>query len=470
MSVPADTGTDFRDSVATIGDIGRRVWIYPNMPRGRFHRARSILAVLLLAFLFGAPFIKINRHPVLLLDVIERKFYLFGLTFWPQDFYIFVLMAIALVVFILLFTAVLGRLFCGWVCPQTIFMEMVFRKIEYFIEGSASRRRRLDQGPVSAEKFIKKTSKHSIFFLISFVIGNTFLAYFIGIDSLFAVITASPSLHVVGFISMIAFSSAFYWVFAWFREQVCTMVCPYGRLQSVLVDSNSLIVAYDYNRGEPRRKYIEDKERAGSGHCIECNACVKVCPTGIDIRNGLQLECVHCTACMDACDRVMDGLKLPRGLIRYTSQNILEAGRRFLVTARIAVYGILFFLLSFLIMFLVAGRGDVETTILRTPGSLFERTSDGAIGNLYNLKIVNKTSRVVDIELRLRSPQGEIRMVGGAAAVPPNDLYAGVFFVTIPASNLYSANNLVVIDIVADGEPVESIRTSFLGPRPGRAD
>ena len=464
MSTPDDTAGNFRDSVATIGTKGRRVWIYPTKPKGRYHTARSILAVFLLTVLFAGPFMKIGGRPILLLNIIERKFFIFGLTFWPQDFHIFVLLAIALVVFILLFTAVLGRLFCGWICPQTVFMEMVFRKIEYLIEGNASRQRKLDQEGTTAEKFFKKTAKHAIFFALSFLIGNTFLAYFIGIDALKKIVTLPPSEHAVGFIAMTIFSLVFYGVFSRFREQACTMVCPYGRLQSVLLDTNSLIVAYDYNRGEPRCKYIDDKERLNSGHCIECGACVRVCPTGIDIRDGIQLECVHCTACIDACGRVMKGLKLPTGLIRYTSQNMLEAGKRFALTARIIVYGILFIFLFTLITFLIAGRNDVETTILRTPGTLYEQTDDGIIRNLYNFKVVNKTFENIDIELKLRTPAGEIEMVGGSIEVSPDDLAEGVFFAVIPVDKLYSGNTLIQIDVIADGKVVEEIKTSFMGP------
>lgn len=457
---------NFRDSVATIGEHGRRVWLYPNKPRGKYFRARTYLSFALLAILFGMPFLKIDGRPVLMLNILERKFFIFGLTFWPQDFYIFVLVAIAFLVFVLLFTAILGRLFCGWICPQTVFMEMVFRKIEYLIEGNSTQRRKLDAQEMNVSKFSKKALKHIVFFGLAFVIANTFLAYIIGIDSLTHIVSRSPAEHMAGFIAIVLFSGAFYWVFAWFREQACTMVCPYGRLQSVLLDSNSLIVAYDYNRGEPRRKYIEDKTREISGHCIDCRSCVKVCPTGIDIRNGTQLECVHCTACMDACDRVMKGVKLPTGLIRYTSQDILEKGRAFHLTPRIAGYGTLFIMLTSLVIFLIAARSDVETTILRTPGTLYQETDQGQIMNLYNYTVINKTFNEMPVEFRLKSSQGEIRMVGGPIDLAADGLAEGAFFVTFPKDKLYSENTLITIDVLSNGKQLEEVRTSFNGPGP----
>ena len=244
MSGTADT---FRDHLATADERGRRLWVYPTKPKGPFHRWRVVVAIVLLAILFGAPFVRISGKPLILLDIAHRQFFLFGHVFWPQDLYLFVLGAITLAVFIILFTAAYGRIFCGWMCPQTIFMEMVFRKIEYWIDGDGPRQRELDKQPMSARKF-----KHAIFFGISFLIGNTFLAYFIGTEALFDIVTSPPSEHLVGFSLMLLFSLVFYWVFSWFREQVCTLVCPYGRLQSVLLDQNSIVVAYDHKRGEPR--------------------------------------------------------------------------------------------------------------------------------------------------------------------------------------------------------------------------
>ncbi|MBU2652720.1 MAG: 4Fe-4S binding protein, partial [Bacteroidetes bacterium] len=276
------TDDDFRDHLATADKKGRRVWVFPAKPKGRLYTARSIVSVFLLAFLFGAPFIKAGGQPILLFNIIERRFILFGITFWPQDFILLVLAAITLVVFIILFTAVFGRLFCGWICPQTIFLEMVFRRIEYWIEGGPSRQRQLAGRKWDEVKVFKRTAKHVIFFAISFLIGNTFLAYIIGIDQLIRIVTDNPARHVGGLAAMFIFSFLFYGVFAWFREQACTLVCPYGRLQGVLIDNNSIVVAYDYKRGEPRAPMRRGAEERTAGDCVECNACVAVCPTGID--------------------------------------------------------------------------------------------------------------------------------------------------------------------------------------------
>ncbi|HEM48577.1 MAG TPA: 4Fe-4S binding protein, partial [Caldithrix sp.] len=275
---------NFRDKLSTVDQQGKRVWIFPKKPSGPFYSARTWMSLLLIIILFSGPFIKINGKPILLLNILERKFIIFGIGFWPQDFYLFVLATITLIVFIVLFTVVYGRLFCGWACPQTVFMEMVFRKIEYWIEGDAQKQRQLNKTPMNFQKFIKKASKHTIFYAISFLIGNTFLAYIIGIEELKKIITDPPSQHLVGLTAMILFSGTFYYIFAFFREQVCTLVCPYGRLQGVLLDQNSIVVAYDFIRGEPRGKIRKNEAGHKKGDCVDCNQCVEVCPTGIDIR------------------------------------------------------------------------------------------------------------------------------------------------------------------------------------------
>jgi cytochrome c oxidase accessory protein FixG len=278
---------EFRDHLSTVDDKGKRIWVYPKKPKGDFHKKRVLLSVFLLALLFGAPHIKLNGEPLILFNILERKFVFFGQIFWPQDLYIFALTMILIFVFIILFTVVFGRIFCGWVCPQTIFMEMVFRKIEYWIEGDWTHQKKLNNQPWNREKIIKKGSKQIIFFLISFIIANTFLAYIIGAEELWAIQNSPLTNHLGGFIALIIFTFLFYGVFSILREQVCTTICTYGRLQGVLLDKNSIVVAYDHVRGEKRAKFKkeEDRESQGQGDCIDCNQCVNVCPTGIDIRN-----------------------------------------------------------------------------------------------------------------------------------------------------------------------------------------
>lgn len=459
--------SDYRNQLATADKQGRRIWVFPTKPKGKLYTARTILSWFLLAFLFGAPFIKVGGHPLLLFDILNRKFVIFGLVFWPQDFHLFVLATITLAVFIVLFTAVFGRLFCGWICPQTIFMEMVFRKIEYFIEGNAGSQRRLAAAPWTVSKIFKKSTKQLIFFGISFLIGNTFLAYIIGVDALYEIITAPPSEHIGGLVAMLLFSGMFYFVFAWFREQACTLVCPYGRLQSVLLDNNSIVIAYDYKRGEKRAPAARNEDFSNRGHCIACNACVKVCPTGIDIRNGTQLECVNCTACIDACNNVMHKLDLPPGLIRYASGNNIEKNEKFRFTGRIIGYMIALTFLVTLMTVLLLMRNDIEASILRTPGTLYEETNNGLIRNLYNVKLVNKSNETVPVYLKLKRPSGHISLVGDSLVIPPDGLTESVFFIEINKKQLFSPNSLVEVEVYSGDELIETVRTSFMGPKPG---
>ena len=244
----------FRDSIGTIDESGERHWIYPKKPKGKLYNFRTWVSIFLLTLLFSGPFIRIGGQPLLLLNILERKFVILGQVFWPQDFYIFVLIMLSIVLFVVLFTVVFGRIFCGWICPQTIFMEMVFRKIEYWIEGDFKQQKKLNESPWNAEKIRKKTLKTALFLAIAFIISNTFLAYIIGSEELIKIIIDSPSNHLGGLISICLFTGVFYFVFGWFREQVCIVACPYGRLQGVMLDRNSIVVAYDYIRGEMRGK------------------------------------------------------------------------------------------------------------------------------------------------------------------------------------------------------------------------
>ena len=339
---------EYRDKIATVDKSGKRVWIYPKEPKGKFYNYRKVLSYLLLVVLFGLPFIKVNGEPFVMFNVLESKFIIFGIHFGPQDFHIFVIAMLIGMLFIVLFTVIYGRLFCGWICPQTIFMEMVFRRIEYAIEGNANAQRKLDKAAWTTEKVIKKGIKHFIFILISVFIAHTFLSYIIGFDEVVKIVSEPIGEHWSGFIAMIIFTTLFYGVFSRLREQVCTTICPYGRLQGVLLDENSLTVAYDYERGEPRGKMkkrsktLSDQtpviEMAPKGDCIDCNLCVQVCPTGIDIRDGIQLECVNCTACMDACDEVMEKIERPTGLIRIDSIRGIEDKKHNFWNKRVAGY------------------------------------------------------------------------------------------------------------------------------------
>ena len=318
---------NFREKLPSANSRGKRLWIYPKQFTGKFYNYRKLLSYFQLGFLFAAPFIKLNDYPLLMFNIVERKVSIFGKVFWPQDFYIFVLAMINFFVGIFLFTTIYGRVWCGWLCPQTIFMEMLFRRIEYFIEGDRSKYMKRQRNGLTDRDKTKRVIKHIIFFILSFAIGNLFLAYIIGGDGLIEIITAGLSAHPVGLASMLVFSLFFYWLYAYFREQFCCFLCPYARLQSVMYDDNTISVIYDHKRGESRGKRRKGQDHSKMGDCIDCGLCQKVCPTGIDIRDSYpQLECINCTACIDACDGIMDKLGQERGLIRYGSKSSVEKG------------------------------------------------------------------------------------------------------------------------------------------------
>ncbi len=461
---------DFRDQIATADQEGHRKWLYPAKPRGRYYRWRSWLSWVLLAVMFAGPFIKIQGNPLLMVNVVERKFSILGVIFWPQDNLVFALGFLLFLTGIAVFTAAFGRLWCGWTCPQTVLMEMVFRKIEYLIEGDAAAQRALDRASWTGEKLIKKLSKHGIFFALSFVIGNTLLAYIIGMDALREIITDDPRQHITGLVFMFLFSLLFYGIFARFREQACTFICPYGRLQSTLLDENSIVVAYDYKRGEKRGRLnrsesVAQRSQKGAGDCIDCFRCVSVCPTGIDIRNGTQMECVSCTACIDACDEVMDKIKKPRGLIRYASLNGIEKGERLKVTPRIVGYCVILLVLGLGLILMLATRKDVDATFLRAPGALFQQTPDGKISNLYLLKLTNKTHRRVPVSLKLENVNGTLSVLGGQLDLPAEKQTEASVLVQIAPDQLAKTSVEIRVGLYSGDKRIDTIKTIFVGPR-----
>lgn len=456
----------FRDHLSTVDKEGKRIWVYPKKPKGRFTNYRSLVSYALLTFLLAGPFLKIGDQPFLLLDVLGRKFVILGQVFWPQDFFLFVIGMLTFLVFIILFTVVFGRIFCGWICPQTIFMEGVFRKIEYWIEGDYMAQKKLDKQTWNREKIWKKTFKHVLFVGVSAVIMHTFLAYLVGIEKLWQIIEEGPAENIGGFTAMIVFTGLFYGVFSKMREQVCTTICPYGRLQGVLLDRQSIVVAYDHERGEKRSKFRkgEDREAEGKGDCIDCKQCVYVCPTGIDIRNGTQLDCVNCTACIDACDSIMDRIGKPKGLVRYASEQNISDKIPFQFTGRMKAYtAVLVILVSVMVSLLIV-RSDFETTILRTPGMMYQEREDGKITNLYQLKMVNKTNLEMNIQLRLLEPKGEIQLIGQLVVLEEQGVGEGAFFVAIDPKDLEKMSSKIRIGLYSEDKLVESVKTSFLGP------
>lgn len=457
---------EFRDSIATVNEEGERIWVFPKKPVGRYFNKRKVVSYLLLLFLFAAPHIKIGGHQLLLFNVLERKFIIFGKVFWPQDLYLFALALIIGVVFVILFTIIFGRLFCGWVCPQTIFMEMVFRRVEYWIEGDWTHQKKLDKAPWNREKIVKKVSKHFIFWVISFLIANTFLAYIIGSDELWKIQTDPVGEHLGGFISIFIFTTVFYGVFAQLREQVCTTICPYGRLQGVLLDPNSMVVAYDHKRGEGRAKFRknEDRSEAGKGDCIDCNQCVHVCPTGIDIRHGTQLECINCTACIDACDHMMDSVGMERGLIGFMSENSIKNRIPFQWTRRVKAYSILLVALLGVMVTLLVTRKDFETTILRQRGSTYFISEDGQVANIFEINLTNKTSDSIDVKLILEDKNGTIELATPELAVRKEGHIKERFVIKYPFDKLDGGKKVVHVRIIGNGEQVDRQKVKVIGP------
>ncbi|WPO77458.1 cytochrome c oxidase accessory protein CcoG [Flavobacterium sp. KACC 22761] len=461
----------FRDTIGTIDEGGNRKFIFPKKPSGKFYDYRKLVSYVLLAILVANPFIKVNGNQFMMFNVLERRFNIFGFPFWPQDFYLFVISMLVGVVFVILFTVVFGRIFCGWICPQTIFLEMVFRRIEYWIDGDRGSQSRLARQEWNAEKIRKRLLKWTVFFLISFGIANVFLAYLVGSDQLFLMIEQGPVKQASNFIALLIFTSVFYFVFVWFREQVCIIACPYGRLQGVLLDNKSINVAYDFVRGEKetgRGKFNKKEDRAltGKGDCIDCLQCVHVCPMGIDIRNGTQLECTNCTACIDECDNIMESVGLPKGLIRYASEDEIEKKEPFKFTARMKGYtAVLFILLSVFVGMLFL-RTNVEAVILRLPGQLFQHKGEN-ISNVYTYKIVNKTMNDYnDIHFGLIDQKGEIKNVGNKHfKIKREETAQGTLFIEINEAILESDKTTVKLGVYNGKELLQTTKTNFLSPR-----
>jgi cytochrome c oxidase accessory protein FixG len=456
---------DFREHLGNVTDDGKRIWLYPKIIKGKLYRYREWVSYGLLLFLFAAPFVRMGGKPFLLFNFIERHFVIFGKPFWPQDFYVLAFALITLVVFIVLFTVIFGRVWCGWTCPQTIFMELVFRRIENLIEGNSNKQKKLDAMPWNREKILKKGLKHFIFFFISFLIANTFLAYIIGSDELIKIITEPVSEHLVGLVSLLIFTTVFYLVFAKLRELVCIMICPYGRLQGVMLDRNSVVVAYDNVRGEPRGKIRKGEDQSTKGDCVDCNLCVDVCPTGIDIRNGTQLECVNCTMCIDACNSVMNKINKPEGLIRFDSVNNIESGIGFKWSPRIIAYcSVLLVLLGVFIAALLS-RTDIEAVLTRAPGSMPSVGTDGMVTNVFKLELVNKTFKDIEFDIKvINRNYAQLILPEGDHMIDGGKVEEKVVLIRMPQDSIKSNRTTLALDVSIDNKKLKTIETSFLSP------
>lgn len=456
----------FRDALATVKEDGRRNWVYPKKVKGFFYQYRTYLSWILLAILFAGPFIQVDGRPYMLFNIFDRKFIIFGAAFWPQDTHLLIFLLLIFFVFIILFTVVFGRVWCGWACPQTLFMEMVFRKIEYAIEGDANQQRALNESPWTGEKIWKKGLKISVFVLISLMIGHLVMAYLIGIDQVKEIVTKSPTENMAGFIGLVAFSGIFMLVFSWFREQACLVVCPYGRLQGVLLDNNSINVLYDYVRGEPRTPIRKNEVAfAPKGDCIDCGLCVQVCPTGIDIRNGTQMECVSCTACIDACDEVMIKVDRPVGLIRYASENSIKEGFQKLLTGRVKGYTVVLLVLVAAFIALIATREDLEGTITRFPGMTYQQREAGMVSNLYNITLINKTFEQQKVDIKAIAEGMEVEIVGATEWIlEPQTKLEGRFFLVRDQSAVKIPQEKVMLQLFSEGREFDEIQTNFMAP------
>lgn len=420
------------DVLTTLTREGKRKWMYPVPSPGRYARRRRALGWGLIALFVALPVVQINGKPAVLLDVVHRAFTFFGFTFYPTDTFLLLLFGIAALVTIALLTALLGRVWCGWGCPQTVYLEFVYRPIERLIEGKEHVRRRRDEGPWTLDKAWRKAAKWAVYGLISVALAHVFVAYFAGWDRLLRWMTGPPAEHWGFFVLMAGTSALVLFDFGVFREQMCTIACPYARLQSVLMDQDSLIVSYDHTRGEPRGR---GKARDGLGDCVDCLACVRTCPTGIDIRDGLQMECVACTQCIDACDAIMLKVGQAPGLIRYTSERALEGLPTRVLRPRTALYGALLAVVAVLFAVALTTRGAYDVEVGRSAGAPFMELPNGTVANRLHFRVRNQTAEPVTFTVEAVAPAGASLRVGGRqpVALAPQAMTRLEAFVVVPA-------------------------------------
>ena len=446
-------------------ETGERKWIYPLIRKGLYYKWRSAISYIYLIFFFSGPFIRIGGQPLLLLNFMERHFVILGQVFWPQDIFLFMLASLVFLVCIVLFTIAFGRIFCGWICPQTIFMEMVFRKIEEWIEGDAHRQKKLDAGPWTNIKIGKKIAKHTAFIAVSFLIANTFLAYLTGSENLLKIIIEPITQHWVGFTGIWVFTLVFYLIYSQVREIVCTVICPYGRLQSVLIDEHTLVVAYNDVRGEPRGKLQKNADPFNlKGDCVDCGLCVSVCPTGIDIRKGTQLECVNCTACIDVCDEVMDKIGKPKSLIGFYSENMIRVKEKPSFTLRMKGYAAVITVMLAVLCYFIFSRSDMDMTVMRGAGTLYQEQSGGYISNIYNAEIINKTDEDRQIVICSDDPSIRIKYIQAPGMVAKGGMVKTMFFIEIPAAHLHTAKTDINLQLYTGKQLKQTISTTFVGP------
>lgn len=451
-------------SVTTINDDGSHYVLHPADVRGRFTTARRLFGAFLLLIYVGLPWIEINGSPAVFLDVAHRRFHLFGITLVPQDLWVlfFVITGLGFALFFV--TSLLGRLWCGWACPYTLFLEHIFRRVERLIDGDAPARRRLQASPWNRTKIFRRVLKHTIYLLLSSLLAHIFLSYFISLQGTYGAIFDGPHKHLPAFLAITILTGALYFCFSWFREQFCVILCPYGRLQSALTDEDTIAIGYDHNRGEPRGA----KGRT-EGACIDCRRCVQVCPTGIDIRNGLQLECIGCAACIDACDEIMVKVGQAPGLVRYDSMNGLAANPRRILRPRIFAYALLGTLGLTALAFTVHEKArPYNVTSSRMAGRPFELTGDHVI-NRYQLRLINKRKQEATFRIELLDPPKGFSLSGSERSVSvPAQKEITRPAILMSAKESYRGPEELTLLVRAEPGDVELIhKVRFVGPNPG---
>ena len=449
------------DSVTTINEDGSRYFVHAADVHGRFTTLRRVSAVFLIAVYVLLPFIRINGEPAVFLDLMHGKMHLFGITLMFQDLWLLFFLITGLGFSLFLVTAILGRIWCGWACPETVFLDHVFRRVERLIDGDAMARRKLDREPWTAVKLIRRLLKHGIYILLSALIAHMFLSYFVSMPALYGMIHRSPVENWSVFLFVLSLTGVLYFNFAWFREQFCIVLCPYGRLQSVLIDDNSIVVGYDELRGEPRGK-------AGSttGDCVDCRRCVQVCPTGIDIRQGLQLECISCAACVDACDDVMKKLGRRLGLVRHDSMNSLAGKPGRFLRPRLFIYFALMMIGGGVFLFATQQVKPVIVSVLRMQGSPYFR-DETTVRNNFLMRIANKLATPQSYTITVDSKVAGIEVAGGNNKVlrlGAGEEIQEPLILSLPDAD-FPGQFQVEVSVKGEGGKVEAVKSvPFLGP------
>ena len=450
--------------LSTLESDGSRRWLYPRLSRGVLWKRRRALAYFLILFFVVLPHLRMpNGRPVVLLDIASREFVFFGHPFLPTDTLLLTLLMLGVFLTIVLATALVGRVWCGWACPQTVYMEFLFRPIDRLFEGTTGKGGKPKKSPTG----IMAVARFAVYFVLCCLLAHTFLAYFVGTDRLAVWIRRSPFEHPTSFLVMGATTGLMLFDFLFFREQLCLIACPYGRFQSVMLDRQSLIVAYDENRGEPRKKGRRTELNTG-GDCVDCNQCVVVCPTGIDIRDGLQLECVNCTQCIDACNNVMDRVKRPRGLIRYTSQDALAGKRARRLRVRTVAYPILLMLVGVAFLTVLATKYAFDARLMRGRGNPFQQTTPGIITNNFNLRLTNRTEAPRRYEIEVARPDGA-RIASGSDSTAELEVRGTTLvplLIEVPATALGTSGRVDGEVLIRDDVGNERhVTMKLLGPR-----